>query len=154
MKVIYVHHGERLMGNPPSTNDDLTKLGYEDCELVKEFLKRYKNKIKTIYSSVHFRCTKTAEIINQNLNVPVILDERLNEFGSIKNETWENLQKRILQFLNEVVENYENDDYVVCVTSGVNIGAFILKAFNLEPSENTPFLQIVSCSPVCFEYKK
>ena len=34
MKIVYVHHGNRKIGNPPSKEDDLTEIGYRDCELV------------------------------------------------------------------------------------------------------------------------
>ena len=65
MKILYVHHGNRKLGNPPTQNDDLTEIGYKDCELVAELLnnKRVKDNIKAIYTSNFFRCKKTAEII-------------------------------------------------------------------------------------------
>ena len=38
MKIIYVHHAHRKMGNPPSQDDDITKLGKQDAKLVGELL--------------------------------------------------------------------------------------------------------------------
>lgn len=35
MDILYVHHGNRLKGNSPTQDDDLTELGYKDCEFVK-----------------------------------------------------------------------------------------------------------------------
>lgn len=156
MKIIYVHHGNRLKGNPPTQNDDLTKLGYKDCQLVAELFdnKNIKQNIKAIYSSSFFRCTKTAEIINTHLNVNIIKDDRLNEVGSFQNESWLDAQKRIINCLDDIIEKYNDDDIVICVTSGVNIGAFICKAFDIMPSNNTPFLGVPSCSPIAFEFKK
>lgn len=156
MKIIYVHHGNRKKGNPPTQNDDLTEIGYKDCKLVAELLnnKSVKQNVKAIYTSPFFRCSKTAEIINSNLNVKIINDDRLNEFGSFKNETWLDAQKRIINCLDDIVLNFNNEDIVICVTSGVNIGAFICKAFNINPSDNTPFLGVPSCSPIIFEFKK
>lgn len=156
MKIIYIHHGHRLKGTPPSQKDDLTELGYKDCELVAELLNytNLKHKIKAIYTSPYFRCAKTAEIINSHLNVKIVEDNRLNEFEYHKKETWLNAQKRITNCLDEIVSIFNNEDIVICVTSGVNIGAFICKAFNIEPSENTPFLGVPSCSPIMFEFKK
>ena len=57
MKIIYVHHGNRLKGNPSTQDDDLTELGYKDCELVAELFnnKKMKNSIKAIYTSNFFR---------------------------------------------------------------------------------------------------
>lgn len=154
MKVIYVHHGQRLKGNPPSQEDNLTELGVKDCELVSKLLEERKKNIKAVYSSNFLRCRRTAEIVNANLNVPLIFDDRLNEFRSFKNETWVDAQTRILNFLDEIEQKYDRDDFVICVTSGVNVGAFICKAYHLPPSENTPFLGIPSCSPIMFDYNE
>ena len=49
---------------------------------------------------------------------------------------------------------YNNDDIVVCVTSGINIVSFINKAYNLQSSNDAPFLGITSCCPIIFDYKK
>ncbi|MBQ3494441.1 MAG: histidine phosphatase family protein [Clostridia bacterium] len=155
MKIIYVHHGNRQVGNPPTQNDDLTPLGYEDCNLVAELLNNEKTKqhIKAIYTSPFFRCHKTAEIINKHLNTQIINDDRLNEFQS-KNESWLDAQNRITDCLNHIINTYSNDDIIICVTSGVNVGAFICKAYNIKPSPNTPFLGIPSCSPIIFDFEK
>lgn len=155
MEIIYVHHGNRKKGNPPTQNDDLTEIGYKDCELLAELLdnKKLKEKIKAIYTSPYFRCKKTAEIINKNLEVKIIEDNRLNEFDS-KIESWIDVQKRVGDCINQIVNNFCDDDAVVCVTSGVNIAAFINKAYNLTPSIEAPFLGVPSCSPIVFRYKK
>ena len=152
MKVIYLHHGQRSMGNPPSQNDKLTRLGYKDCKLTARLFVDIKDKIKAIYTSNFYRCTKTAQILNKKLKKPIILEPRLNEFGSVPGESWADLQTRIIAFLNEITKQYSADDYVVCVTSGVNLGAFMCKAFNIAPSQDTPFLIVPSCSIVGFNY--
>lgn len=156
MKIIYVHHGNRAISNPPKQTDDLTELGYKDCALVAEMLsnEKIKNNIKRIYTSPFFRCKKTAEIINEKLGVQIVEDERLNEFVSTENETWVEAQTRILSCINDIVKKHNNkNDIVLCVTSGVNIAAFILKAFGILPNNNVPFLGVPSCSPIMFEYK-
>lgn len=33
MQIIYVHHGQRKKDNPSTQNDDLTEIGYKDCEI-------------------------------------------------------------------------------------------------------------------------
>ncbi|MBO4726148.1 MAG: histidine phosphatase family protein [Clostridia bacterium] len=156
MKILYVHHGNRKLGNPPTQNDDLTEIGYKDCELVAELLnnKTVKDNIKAIYTSDFFRCKKTAEIINKYLNVPIMEDSRLNEFKSIENEQWVDLQNRVSMCIDDIIQKYNNDDIVVCVTSGINIVSFINKAYNLQSSNDAPFLGIPSCCPIIFDYKK
>lgn len=158
MKIIYCHHAHRQKGNPPSQSDGITEIGVKDAEIVNKLLlelkKQTKDAFKTIYTSEFFRCTKTAEIINKDLNLPIIIDKRLNEHGSNKNETWIDTQSRITELINEILEKYENDDIVVCITSGVNIAPFISKSFGLPISKNTPFLGVPSCSPIIFDFKK
>ena len=155
MKIIYVHHGNRKLGNPPTQEDDLTEIGYKDCELVAQLLnnKDAKANVKAIYTSQFFRCKKTAEIINKNLNVPIIEDKRLDEYGSIKDETWVDLQNRVTECIDQIQQTYNNDDIIICVTSGLNICAFINKAYNLPASNNTPFIFVPNCCPLIFNYE-
>ena len=154
MNIIYVHHGHRKKGTPPTQNDDLTELGYKDCELTAELLNnpKIKSSIKAIYTSPFFRCKKTAEIINKHLELPIIEDDRLNEFRSFENETWTDCQNRIISLIDEIIQKFNKDDSIICITSGVNIGAFIVRSFNLKPSEKTPFLGVPSCSPISFQF--
>jgi len=53
MKIIYVHHAERERGNPPSQNDNITRLGVKDAKLTAELIKNMKRwaDIKCIYTS-------------------------------------------------------------------------------------------------------
>ena len=156
MYVIYCHHANRQKGNPPSQQDDITELGVKDAELFGELLKTISHKatIKAIYTSEFLRCTKTANIINTHIQAPIIIDPRLNEHQSNPGETWLDTQNRITRLLDEIVDKYQEQDYVICVTSGVNIAPFISKAYGLMPSANTPFLGVPTCSPIIFEYKK
>ena len=156
MKIVYVHHGNRKRSNPPTQNDDLTEIGYKDCELTAELFNNegIRKNIKAIYTSPYFRCRKTAEIINKHLNVNIINDDRLNEFVEASGESWTDVQNRIIDILDEIVEKYNDDDIVICVTSGVNVAGFIVKAFGLNASQETPFLAIPSCSPIMFNFKK
>lgn len=158
MKIIYCHHAHRKKGNPPSQNDGITRLGKKDAKNTRSFIEEIcstsKYSVKAIYTSEFFRCTKTSEIINKNLKLPVIIEPRLNEFGSIKGESWVELQERITGFIDEIVETYDENDMIICVTSGVNIAPFIIKSFGTQISDNTPFLWIPSCSPIVFDVKK
>ena len=45
MKIIYVHHGNRKRGNPSTQEDDLTEIGYKDCNIVAELLNDKKIKM-------------------------------------------------------------------------------------------------------------
>ena len=117
MKIIYVHHGNRKLGNPPTQNDDLTEIGYKDCENVADLLNNDKVKsfIKAIYTSPYFRCKKTAQIINKHINAPIIEDDRLNEWnGSLEN--WVDVQNRIDDCISDILKKYKQEDMVICVT--------------------------------------
>ena len=157
MKIFYVHHALRNMGNPPSQEDGLKEVGVEDAEIVSKIFEEGKKHfdIKAIYTSSFFRCKETARIINKTLNVPIIEDGRLNEFGSFHNderkETWEECQKRIIEAIKDIVFKYDKKDTVLCVTSGVNLTAFISLAYKIEPNNNLPFPMVPSCSPLGFE---
>ena len=152
MNIVYCHHAQRAYTG--SQDDDITDLGKKDAELVGEFMKRMPN-IKAIYTSTYFRCKETARIINKSLNVPIIEEDRFNEFVSKENkETWVDLQKRVIAGIKDIVNKYNDEDSIICVTSGVNIAGFLDWNLGLEPSENMPFLGVISCSPIIFKYNK
>lgn len=156
MKIFYVHHANRKIKDKPSQNDTITKLGEEDAKIMSKIFEKMKNKfnIKAIYTSSFLRCKKTAQIINRKLNVPIYEDDRLNEFKSIEKETWTDCQKRVMSVLKEIVYKYDNSDTVICVTSGVNLTAFIVAAYNLKPDEYLPFPIVNTCTPIGFEISK
>ncbi len=164
MKIFYVHHAQRNMGNSPSQNDKITKLGIKEAKVVgKLFLKLQKKmNIQAIYTSPYYRCLETAKIISKIIKVPVFLDERFNEFNNVHNavngkgfdekgETWIDCQLRIRKALHDIVDKYNEKDTVICVTSGVNISAFISLAYHVQISEKMPFPIVPACSPVGFD---
>jgi broad specificity phosphatase PhoE len=63
-------------------------------------------------------------------------------------------QKRIREAIKDIVFKYDDNDAVICVTSGVNITAFISLAFKIQPSEDFPFPWVPSCSPIAFDIDK
>lgn len=167
MKIIYVHHALREKGNPPSQNDNIQPLGEKDAEIVAELLKIMPEKynVKAIFTSPYYRCAKTAKIINRHIQVPIFEEPRFNEFNNVfnvvegkksttKTETWLECQLRIREAIKDIVNKYEDEGAVVCVTSGVNITAFISLAFKIKPSEDLPFPMIPSCSPIGFDIDK
>ena len=160
MKIFYVHHALRNIGNPPTQEDGLKELGIKDANIVADIFedgKRYMN-VKAIYTSPFYRCKETSRLINKNLNVPIIEDERLNECGSVyygeRKETWEECQKRIIESIKDIVFKYDEKDTVICVTSGVNLTAFICVAYGIEPNSKLPFPLVPSCSPIGFEINR
>lgn len=152
MNIVYCHHAQRIYTG--SQKDDITDLGKKDAELVGQFIKQIPN-VKAIYTSPYFRCLETARIINKSLNVPIIEEDRFNEFVSKENkETWVDLQRRVIAGIKDIVNKYNDEDSIICVTSGVNIVGFLDWNLGLEPSENMQFLGIISCSPIIFKYNK
>ena len=167
MKIIYVHHALRQVGDPPSQDDKLQPLGIKDAETTAKLLKTMaeKTNFKAIYTSPYYRCAKTAEIINKYTKLPIYHEPRFNEFNKVfevingerrvvKTETWTQCQTRIREAIKDIVDKYDDDDCVVCVTSGVNITAFIGLAFKILPSEDLPFPWVPSCSPIGFDIDK
>lgn len=159
MKIIYVHHANREMGNPPSENDDISKLGEQDAKIVSKLIekaveigKAKGQEIKCIYTSPYLRCKKTAQIINEKINLPIIEDDRLNEIA--KDELWTNLQKRMRDCIKDVVLKYKDTDTVICVTSGINVGIFFSIANKMPISENLSIIGVPNCCPLIFNIDK
>ena len=169
MKIIYVHHALREKGNPPTQEDGIQPLGIKDAKTNTEILKGMSQRTKTtyraIYTSPYYRRAKTAEIINKYMNLPIYEEPRFNEFKNVfeviengknvtKTETWLQCQTRIREAIKDIVEKYDDNDTVICVTSGVNITAFIGLAYKIPANENMPFPWVPSCSPIGFEIDK
>lgn len=153
MKIIYVHHAERdrnknIVDSKLMQEDDITERGIKEATLFSETLKKIK--IKAIITSPYKRCLHTAQIINQNINAPIYFDDRFNEI----NMEWKEALKLNMQAIDDIVKKYEEDDTIICVTSGVNISAFICYFYKIEPNNNIPYTQVCGISPVIFNYKK
>ena len=156
MRVFYVHHAYRDKGFPPSQDDGLKPLGVEDAKIVSQIFEDASNKIKikAIYTSPFFRCAETARIINTKLNVPIYEEVRFNEMGSVPGETWLQCQQRNIEAIKDIVLNSNDNDAVICVTSGVNLTAFICASYNIKPSGILPYPIVPSCSPIGLEISK
>ncbi len=169
MKIIYVHHALREIGNPPSQDDKIQPLGIKDAETTAELLKimskKSKSKFEAIYTSPYYRCAKTAEIINKHIQLPIYEEPRFNEFNKVfevieggqcltNTETWAECQTRIREAIKEIVNKYDDNGTVICVTSGVNISAFIGLAYKIPVNEKLPFPWVPSCSPIGFDIDK
>ena len=153
MKLIYVHHAERDFSN---LNDDLRQFdditfdGIKDAEFLSS--KIDKLNVTKIISSPYKRCKHTAEILNKNLNIDIICEDRFNEFK--KCETKEEFLKRNIDAIEDIINECNDSDNIICVTSGVNLTAFICHYYKINYDNKTPLVQAFSTSPVIFEYKK
>ena len=156
MDIVFVHHANRDIKDKPTQQDLITDIGYRDCMLTAELLNddRVKGKLKAVYTSPFIRCRKTAELVNTYIKLPIIEDNRLNEFKSVEGESWVECQTRVEDCLNDIVSKYDDNDMVIVVTSGVNMAAFINKAYGIKPNKNAPFINIATCSPLIFKYSK
>lgn len=154
MKFVYIHHGNRKVVGNPTANDDITSIGKKDCGLVAKLLDNHevKTNAKAIFTAPNFRCKKTALIINKHLKLPIFEDTLLEEFDKT-NETWTDCQNRIITFIEKTLKTYNQNDMVLCVTSGVNLAGFICKAFNISASETTAFVGVPNCCPLIFDIK-
>lgn len=156
MKIIYVHHGNRKVNKNQKLCDDLSIIGKKDATLLSKLFKFFpnKNKIKAIYTAPSVRCSKTAQIINKSLKLPVIVDERFDELNSFKNETYKDFLIRNANAIDDIINKYDDDDTVVCVASGVNVSAFVCRSFGLKITDKIPKIGIPSCSPLIFNINK
>lgn len=153
MKVIYMHHAERdskkeNIGHPElRMMEDITERGIKEAELISEKLKG-RTDIKAIYTSPYLRCKHTSEIINSYINIPIIEDSRFNEIQ--KGEEWKDFLQRNINALKELDNKYTKDDTIICVTSGVNLTAFVCYFYDIEPTDETKECQGFNISPVNF----
>jgi alpha-ribazole phosphatase len=117
-ELVIVRHG-RTQSNTRSAY-----CGWTDVELDKEGIsqaRRAKDKLESmkvdyIFSSPLKRALKTAEIINENFNLPVTCSESLKERNC---GVWEDLQyKEICEKFPEQVRMFEKDWMKYCIQNG------------------------------------
>ena len=153
MKVIYMHHAERdskkenIGHSELRMLEDITERGIKEAEIVADKLQG-RTDVKAIYTSPYLRCVHTSEIVNSNIDVPIIEDERLNEIQ--KGENWKVFLERNIDILSELDKQYGKDDTIICMTSGVNLTAFICYFYNIQPTDNTIESQAFGISPINF----
>lgn len=151
MQILYVHHAERDHFNKSVDRQmqDITENGIIESNLLAEKLKHVN--IKAIYTSSYLRCIHTAEIINQYNNAPIIKEDRFNEMKT--GETWKEFSLRNMDAIDDIIKKHHEDDFIICVSSGVNISPFIYYFNNIEPSNDSPKMQAVTISPILFSTK-
>lgn len=151
MKIIYMHHAERNIRENHNDSElrqleDITERGIKEAELLAERLKN--QNITAIVTSPYLRCRHTAEIINKYHNSPIVEDERFNEMNY--GEEWKDLLRRNIESIDDIVKSYNDDDTIICITSGVNFSAFVCYFYNIEPTNDTPWSQAGDISPIIF----
>lgn len=117
MKLILVRHGKSIANNECHLQgvDDkwrdtsLHEIGVDQAKKVSERLRD--EEVDVIYSSPMKRAKETAIEINQNHNLELIIDERIEE--KMDNETWGEFIARCKDFLNDI----KNQDKTFLVTT-------------------------------------
>ena len=150
MKILYVHHADRDRSNKNIERNlqDITENGIKEANLLAEKLKELNINISAIYTSPYLRCKHTAEIINKYHKTNIYEEPLFNEMNS--SETWKEFSLRNMQGIDNIVKNHNSYDFVICVSSGVNLSAFIYYFNNINPTNDSPKIQALTTSPVLF----
>ena len=143
MKVKFVRHGQTDLNSPVKrmqgiSNYDLNENGIRQAEETRDMLKD--EKIDLIIASPLLRARHTANIINENRNIPMIIDDRIRErnYGSLEGELFkpeycnlnydyekvngesiENYKSRIMDFMEEIKIKYSDKKVLVVSHNGV-----------------------------------
>lgn len=147
MKLVYVHHAERDRSNKdiPRQEQDITLDGIKEAELLAKKIPLLG--VTKIYSSEYIRCIHTAEILNKNLGLDIILEPRFNEKET--GETWKEFLDRNKAAIQDIIDNGVKEDVVLCISSGVNLSAFV----SYFDGADDAFCQALTMSPVLFKTK-
>ena len=145
MKIYVTRHGQtdwNVQGKTQGRTDiELNEVGIEQAKQTKEALKNID--IDLIICSTLNRARKTAQIINEGRNIPIIFEEQIIErnFGEFEGEKikfdefWDynltpNYQRaetikeiisRISNFLDKIKEEYKNKNVLLVTHGGVSI---------------------------------
>lgn len=152
MKIIFVHHAHRKKDKTGKQLDKVTNIGKQDIKTTAKIMKAGKQQginFKAVFCAPTKRHIDTAKAIGKRVSAPVFTDNALNEKQSTEN--WLKTQVRVRNFIGEILHTYKPEDAVVCVTSGVNVVAFLQIIFKLKPSPDAPFIGVPSCSPLVFD---
>lgn len=172
MKLLIVRHGKTNWNTEKRaaglTNVDLNEEGIEQAKIIRDKLKDVH--IDVIISSPLTRAVKTAEIINENHNLNILIDDEATErnlgvyegqpneqeiFNEIRyytknvfvegGEDCKTYTKRVFSFLDKVINQYKNKVDTVLIVSH---GFFLRSAnwyFNGLPTEPEEVIRIKNC---------
>jgi isoleucyl-tRNA synthetase len=162
------HNVLGVMSSDLHTHRELTEKGQQQAQTVREKLKD--KKISAIYCSPFHRTKQTTEIINKEFGVEVIFDDRLREkmSGELEGksfdertkelraskdpynhnvgnsgESYQNLEERMLDFLNELSGKHQNENILIVTHGGVL--STVKRYFednekNMEALEQSPYI--------------
>ena len=91
---------------------------------------------------------KETEIINKYNKVPIYEEIRFNEIKN--NETWKEFQTRNMHAIDDIIKKHNNDDFIICVSSGVNLSSFVSYFTKQLLNNHNPVIQAITISPVLF----
>lgn len=150
MQILYVHHADRDRSNKIIDRQlqDITQNGIQEANVLAEKLKELNVNITAIYTSPYLRCKHTTEIINKYHHAKVYEEIRFNEMNT--GETWREFSIRNMQGINDIIKKHNDNDFIICVSSGVNLSPFIYYFNNIEPNNDSPKIQALTTSPVLF----
>ncbi len=172
MKIIIVRHGKTewntLKKAAGQVDIPLIEEGIEQAKETREKLKNIP--IDLIITSPLIRAKQTAEIINEERNLPIIVDERIIErdlgiyegmpntediFNEIRyytknvpvegGEDCQTYTKRVFAFLDDIIKKYQGNYETILICSH---GFFLRSAswyFNGLPDENEKVVRIKNC---------
>ncbi len=112
MKIYFVRHGETDSNkNKTFTGQIDSPLNEEGLEQVKQTAKEIDLDFQEIHTSDLIRCVKTAEILNEKMNIPIVLDNRLRErdFGSISGKKYDEVDPKIREL--DKLQQYDYKPY-------------------------------------------
>ena len=150
MQILYVHHADRDRSNKfiDRKLQDITENGIQDANLLAEKLKELNINISAIYTAPYLRCIHTAKIINKYHQSEIIKEPKFNEMNN--SETWQEFSLRNMKGIDNIIKKHNENDFIICVSSGVNLSPFIYYFNNITPTNNSPRIQALTTSPVLF----
>lgn len=180
MEILLTRHGQtewNLMKKKQGRADiELNETGIKQAEKTRDFLKD--QKIDLIICSPLKRAMQTANIINQERNIPIVLDKRIlerdcgefegkliEEFDyeaywsynqNLKYEKAENIRdfyKRVYGFLDSIKYEYVDKKVLIVAHAGISIP--VKCYFEGIPNKETLFsLALKNCEVVKYNYKE
>ena len=149
MLIVYMHHADRDLSKGQNQDNPITEHEKREADAIGDIFGTRKFPVTCIYTGDYVRYHQTNELINKHLQVPIYNDSRLNEIDC----TGKEYEKRIHNFIHDIIVKHNNDEIVICMTSGVALTCF-MSYFMKEPIKGFSYAQGTTVSPVNFCYDK
>ena len=167
MQIVFTHHAHRDTSKGRAQDNPISADGRADAKILGEILGKNKVPVTCIYQGEYLRYTQTVEMLNRLLKVPVYIDKRLNEGSLTAEEAAQTIgaasyvisrkeeEKRIHEFLSDLIAKHENTDIIICNTSGVSLNWFITYFLKGTPIKGFRYAGMAgTVGSVIFEYDK